>query len=170
MTQSEETSAIWNYYKPRHTHAWNMLILAFRQLEQEEISAEPFKAEYAWENVIIRLWLYRTVIRTLSKLPPIKEEAEKVLRSFDKAFDHRGINGLKALRDMIEHFDDYAANKGRGPAKRASDLNPWRKITRDEYDRGQFNINREKALLAADQMRLDAKQVSAKFIKWYLAQ
>ncbi|MEE9330457.1 MAG: hypothetical protein V3V30_10000 [Parvularculaceae bacterium] len=168
--QPEELSAIWDYYKPRHTHAWNMLVLAFNQLREQEPIGEPFEAEYAWENIILRLWLYRTVVKTLTKLHPVKQEAENTLRSFDKAFDHNGINGLKALRDMIEHFDDYAADHGRGPVTRAGDLDPWRTITRDEYDRGQFMLSREKALLAADEMRANAKQVSDQFIEWYHSQ
>ena len=31
----EEQALIWDYYKPRHTHAWNMLVLSWRGLDQQ---------------------------------------------------------------------------------------------------------------------------------------
>ncbi len=178
MTQPDELACIWDYFKPRHTHAWNMLVLAFQELEGRKFQAETieadslpgFQVEYAWENVIIRLWLYRTVVRTLTKLPPVATDAELILKSFDQAFNQSGINALKALRDMIEHFDDYAAGKGRGAASRERDLDPWRSITIDEYQRGHFNLSRQHALEIADRLRADARCISDKFIAWYRAQ
>lgn len=167
MAHHEKLSTIWHYYKPRHTHSWNMLVIAFQHLGQVQSEAEPFEAEYAWENVILRLWLYRVVVQTLTKLDPVKEKAEEVLRLFDQTFDQKGINNLKALRDMIEHFDDYAAGHGRGAANRGRDLDPWRAITRDEYNRGQFTLLRKDSLLAAVRMRKNAKEVSDDFIAWY---
>lgn len=169
VDQPDELATIWDYYKPRHTHAWNMLVLSFRELEQREPVESGFEIEYSWENAILRLWLYRTVIRTLTKLPPVRANAKQILQKFDQAFDHHGINGLKALRDMIEHFDDYATGQGRGPATRIGDLDPWRSITRDEYKRGNYFLSRQSALLAADQMRSDANRVSDQFIEWYHA-
>lgn len=175
MTQPSELSRVWDYFKPRHTHAWNMLVLAFRELERRGLeAAQPdedalsgFEVEYAWENVIVRLWLYRTVVRTLAKLPPVAADTNLILKSFDQDFDQGGVNALKALRDMIEHFDDYAAGDGRGPVTRERDLDPWRLITVDEYRRGHFSLSRDPALLAADHLRSDAKRTSEKFIAWY---
>lgn len=167
MIERDELSVIWDYYKARHLHAWNMLVIAFDELEQKALVEAGFETEYAWENVIIRLWLYRAVIRTLLKLGPVQSEAKKVLESFDQNFQQGGINSLKALRDMIEHFDDYAAGKGKGPAKRADDLDPWRTVTRDEYNRGRFTLHLGATLIAANQMRLDAASVSDQFIQWY---
>ena len=170
LEDPDELADIWGYYKPRHTHAWNMLALAFRDLEQKSPVAPGFEIEYAWENLILRLWLYRAVVRTLTKLPAVRDRARLVLESFDQEFDHSGVNGLKALRDMVEHFDDYAADQGRGPAQRSSDLDPWRTFTRDEYKRGQFILNRSATLQAASQMRSNAKLVSDEFITWYREQ
>jgi hypothetical protein len=164
----EEQAIIWDYYKPRHTHAWNMLVLSWCELDRlDDMTGVGFETEYFWENFILRLWLYRTTVGTLTKLTAVKDKAENVLNEFDRVFDANGRNGLKALRDMIEHFDDYAAGKGRGPARRESDLDPWREITRDRYERGQFILERQKSYEAAVKMRSDAKCVSDDFIQWY---
>lgn len=161
---------IWDHFKPRHTHAWNMLVLSWRDLDQYQFNDETdsgFEVEYFWENFILRLWLYRTTIRTLTKLNSVKGEAEFVLKTFDGAFDVSGKSSLKALRDMIEHFDDYAAGEGRGPAERERDLDPFRTNTRDRYERGLFCLERHQSYAAAIKLRADAKGVSDKFIQWY---
>ena len=46
---------------------------------------------------------------------------------------------------MIEHFDDYAAGKGRGPATRDGELDPWRSVSRDRFERGRYVIERAPA-------------------------
>jgi hypothetical protein len=170
LSGREEQALIWEYFKPRHSHTWNMLVLSWHELEhlkeQEDIRI-PFEAEYFWENFIIRLWLYRTAIRTLTKLQFVESEAKTVLKSFDDSFLINGRNGLKALRDMIEHFDDYAAGEGRGPVERSRDLDPWRTITKDRYERGVFYLERDQTYDAAIKMRADAKILSDKFIQWY---
>lgn len=164
----EEQAIIWDYYKPRHTHAWNMLVLSWRELDKlnNETDVE-FEIEYYWENFILRLWLYRTTVNTLTKLAVVEGKAKNMLRTFDDAFDANGRNSLKALRDMIEHFDDYAAGTGRGPARRKCDLDPWRIITRDRCERGQFLLERSKSYQAAIELRSSAKCVSDEFIRWY---
>lgn len=165
---NEGQALIWDYYKPRHTHAWNMLVLSWRELEQLADEAEcGFEVEYFWENFILRLWLYRTTVRTLSKLFEVQDEAKIALDNFDSVFIADGRNSLKSLRDMIEHFDDYAAGKGRGPGSRDKDLDPWRIISRDRYERGQFSLQREESYEAAIKLRSDAKRISEKFILWY---
>ncbi len=145
-----------------------MLVLSWRELDRanDEVIV-GFEVEYFWENFILCLWLYRTTVKTLVKLPAVEHEAKNILTLFDRAFDTNGRNGLKAVRDMIEHFDDYAADKGRGPAERNSDLDPWRKVTRDGYERGQFLFERTKSYEAAIKLRSDAKRASDKFIQWY---
>jgi hypothetical protein len=165
----EQQGLIWDYFKPRHTHAWNMLVLSWRELEKfdEEADDSGFNSEYCWENFIIRLWLYRTTVRTLTKLHAVEGRAKGVLKTFDDQFESKGRNGLKALRDMIEHFDDYAAGEGQGPAKRESDLDPWRVVTRDRFERGQFCLERSKSYEAAIKLRSDGKCVSDEFIQWY---
>jgi hypothetical protein len=166
-----EQATIWDYYKPRHTHAWNMLVLAWHQLDQlNDECVIGFETEYYWENFIIRLWLYRTTVRTLTKLTAVQNEANIALKTFDTIFETNGDNGLKAIRDMIEHFDDYAAGVGRGPAQRSTDLDPWRVFTRDRYERGQFCFERKKSYDAAINLRSDAKILSAKFIQWHKSQ
>jgi hypothetical protein len=170
LSDHEDQALIWDYFKPRHTHAWNMLVLSWRELDRYELNVEAdsgFEAEYLWENFILRLWLYRTVIRTLTKLNSVKGEAELVVKTFDSAFDVNGKSSLKALRDMIEHFDDYAAGEGRGPAERERDLDPFRVNTRDRYERGFFCLERHQSYAAAIKLRADAKSVSDKFIQWY---
>lgn len=164
----EEQAIIWDYFKPRHTHAWNMLVLSWRALEHLEDEAElGFEIEYLWENFILRLWLYRVSVKTLTNLVVVKEEVQNALLSFDEAFDTSGRNGLKALRDMIEHFDDYAAGKGRGPARREIDLDPWRKVGQNRYERGEYFMERSKSFNAAIDLRSKAKELSMKFIDWY---
>lgn len=164
----DEQSLIWDYYKPRHTHAWNMLVLSWRELDQlTEETDVGFETEYFWENFILRLWLYRTTVRTLIKLDIVKGAAQDALASFDTKFQINGRNGLKALRDVIEHFDDYAAGVGRGPAERDKDLDPWRSVTKDRYERGQFILSRTTSYEAAIKLRTDAKAVSDNFIEWY---
>jgi len=166
-SSKEEQALIWDYYKPRHTHAWNMLVLSWRELDQPDDEATiDFEVEYYWENFIIRLWLYRTTVKTLTKLAEVKNEAETALSTFDSVFDVGGRNGLKALRDMYEHFDDYAAGIGYGPASRAENLDPWRFISRDRYERGQFVLDRKQSYDAAIKLHSDAKCVSDKLIQW----
>ena len=168
MSDREEQGLIWDYFKPRHTHAWNMLVLSWRELDQSKDEAEVgFEIEYSWENFILRLWLYRTTIRTLTKLKFVEDEAKHILKKFDGSFDANGLNALKALRDMIEHFDDYAADEGSGPARRKRDLDPWRQITRERYERGLFRLERHQSYEAAVNLRADAKDVSDKFIQRY---
>jgi hypothetical protein len=164
----DEQAVVWDFYKPRHTHAWNMLVLSWRHLDQiDDLTDLDFTTEYHWENFILRLWLYRTTVMTLTRLVSIEGEARQAVQKFDHAFCNDGKNQLKALRDMIEHFDDYAVGVGRGPAKRDSDLDPWRSFTRDQYERGRFCLERASSYSAAIELRSDATRASAAFISWY---
>ena len=58
------------------------------------------------------------------------------------------------IRDMIEHWDDYAAGKGRGPADRLRDLDPWRKVTADRFERGSFTLELTTSFDAAVELEL----------------
>ena len=166
---TETQSRIWDFYKPRHTHAWNMLVLAWRHLVGAD-GHNGFETEYFWENFIIRLWLYRAVIQTLAKLDAVQSDALQILAIFDREFEVNGMNGLKAIRDMVEHFDDYAANEGRNKKfERDKDLDPWRVIDRDRYEREQFLLYRKKSFDAANELRSNSKIVSGKYIDWYKA-
>ncbi len=168
MQDREKQSVIWDYYKPRHTHAWNMLVLSWRALEEiNKDNEEHFNEEYLWENFIIRLWLYRTTIKTLTRIDVVSLEAKGIISTFDRCFEVDGHNGLKAIRDMIEHFDEYAMGKGHGSATRESELDPWRKVSRDRFERGRFVFERASAYNAAIALRSDAKRVSDAFIAWY---
>jgi hypothetical protein len=170
LPDHEKQAVVWDFYKPRHTHAWNMLVLSWQALEAfTEDHRTAFEDEYLWENFIIRLWLYRTTVRTLTRLPVVSFEAKGIIATFDSCFEVSGKNGLKAIRDMIEHFDDYAAGLGRGPATREGELDPWRTVTRDRFERGRFVIERATAYDAAIRLRSDAKQASDKFIAWIWA-
>jgi hypothetical protein len=170
LPDNEKQAIIWDYYRPRHIHAWNMLVWSWRALDAFTDGPEtPFEAEYLWENFIIRLWLYRTTVRTLTHLHVVSAEAKGIIAAFDVCFHANGKNCLRGMRDMIEHFDDYAAGAGRGPATREGELDPWRTITRETYERGQFLIERETAWEAAMALRSEAKRVSDLFIAWYKA-
>jgi len=70
---------------------------------------------------------------------------------------------------MIEHFDDYAADTGRGPATCYGELDPWRTTGRDRFERGRFAIEMATAYDAAITLRSEAKRVSDAFIAWYKA-
>jgi len=166
LESAEQLSIIWDYWKPRHTYAWNMFVISSNTLQATKIDGS-FELEYAWENYIIRLWLYRAVVKTLVKFHPSKRIIQKALKDFDKTFSSGGINALKTYRDMIEHFDDYALGKGRGPASREVDLDPWRSIGPDKYERGRFHFDRNEMLVAANELRLKANTGSDAFIKWY---
>ena len=168
VLDAEAQSLIWDFYKPRHTHSWNMLVLSWRALDQFDTEPDTgFEIEYLWENFIIRLWLYRTTVRTLTKLTIVKDDAENALEAFDGSFCIAGTHGLKAIRDMIEHFDDYAAGVGRGPAVRDKHLDPWRIHSKEHYERGDLRLDRMKSYKAADKLRADAKTISDKFVRWY---
>ena len=170
LPDHEKQGIVWDYYKPRHTHSWNMLVLAWRALEAFTPGPEAaFEDEYLWENFIIRLWLYRTTVKTLTRLDAVADDAKGIIATFDRSFQQGGKNGLKAIRDMIEHFDDYAAGVGRGPATREGELDPWRTVTPDRFERGRFALDRAMAYDAAIQLRTDAKRVSDKFIAWIWA-
>jgi hypothetical protein len=165
-TTADEQCIIWDYYKPRHTHAWNILQLATQQLvEAPHVSG--FETEYAWENLIIRLCLYRNTVNTVTKISVVADEAKKIVQRFDSKFTQNEKNSLIALRNMLEHFDDYAAGHGRGPAERHADLDPWRTVTVEKFSRGQFELELYPSMEAANTLRLDAKSVSDKFISWY---
>lgn len=166
MSTADEQCVIFDYYKPRHTHAWNMLQIAAQQLV-EIPNVSGFETEYAWENLIIRLCLYRNTVNTLTKIYVVTDEAKKVVQQFDSKFTRNEKNSLIALRNMLEHFDDYAAGLGRGPAERPTDLDPWREVTVEKFCRGQFELKLHLSMEAADALRLDAKSVSDKFISWY---
>jgi hypothetical protein len=167
-TDREKQALIWDFFKPRHTHTWNMLVISWQEIEKcDNESVRQFDVEYLWENFIIRLWLYRAAVKTLTKISTVKSDASDSIRIFDSCFDTDGKNGLKALRDMIEHFDDYAAGEGHGPGRRERDLDPWRTITKDQYERGVFLLDRHKSYEAAINLRANAKKVSDKFIEWY---
>jgi hypothetical protein len=167
LLSKEDQALIWDYFKPRHTITWNMLVLSWRELETYTQTFVPFEIEYLWQNFIIRLWLYRITVKTLEKLPAVQSDARLAVKAFDDSFQENGQNTLKALRDMIEHFDDFAAGKGRGPLDRGRDLDPWRTVTNDRFERGNFSLERSSTYEAAIQMRADAKAVSDKFIHWY---
>ena len=168
MTQPKiDQRLIWDYYKPRQTHSWNMVCLALNTLEQlDPAEGLRFEAEYCWENLIIRLWLHRTTVRTLTKIDRIAASARDAVKRFDAQFAMNGRNGLKALRDMIEHFDDYAAGNGRGPGQRETDLDPWRSFTKDYYERGGFRLERVKSFDAIVALQRDAKMASDDLIGW----
>lgn len=128
-----------------------------------------FEDEYLWENFIIRLSLYRTTVRTLTHIHVVKADADGIIPEFDKCFQSNGRNGLKAIRDVIEQIEGNAAGKGRGPATRSGELDPWRTVTRDRFERGRCAIQRSKAYAAAVTLRSQAKRVCALFIEWQQA-
>jgi hypothetical protein len=161
-----EQGLIWSYYKPRHLHSWNMLQIAAQQLVLTDDSL-GFELEYGWENLIIRLCLYRNTVNTLTNLDSVRDGTLQILGRFDNEFTQNKINALLGLRNMLEHFDDYAAGRGRGPAQRNADLDPWRVITADRYCRGQFELALDSTMKAADNLCLEAKNVEKKFIDWY---
>lgn len=62
LLERDEQALIWDFYKPRHTHAWNMLVFSWREPDQLNDQTDAgFETEYFWENFILRLWLYRTL-------------------------------------------------------------------------------------------------------------
>lgn len=100
-----------------------MLVLSWRALKTlADENAEEFEDENLWENFIIRLWLYRTTVKTLTRA--VCADARDNIAKFDQSFEADGQNGLKAIRNMIEHFDDSGAGKGRGPATRRRASSP----------------------------------------------
>ncbi|KQV46406.1 hypothetical protein ASD07_13055 [Duganella sp. Root336D2] len=143
-----------------------MLQVAAQQLAKTAKTVD-FETEYAWENLIIRLSLYRNTVKTLTNLPSVAPDAEQALSRFDAEFTQGGKNALISLRNMFEHFDDYATGAGRGPAERNLDLDPWRSIAVEEFSRGQFKILLSPSMAAANYLRSDAEAVSDKFIRWY---
>ena len=91
MNDVESQSLIWDYYKPRHTHSWNMLQIAAKCLyETKQTEDEDFETEYAWENLIIRLALYRNTVKTLAQLDSVKDKANEIIHDFDLTFEQNG--------------------------------------------------------------------------------
>jgi hypothetical protein len=164
----DEQSVVWDFYKPRHTHAWNMLVLSYRAFDTFD-EEDGFACEYCWENFIIRLWLYRTTVNTLTKIDFIKDEAVAAVAAFDLPFMIGGDNALRAIRNMLEHFDEYAADDGRGPATRRGELDPWRAVSPDRFERGRFVIDRAVAYNTAIALRAAATALSKKFTDHYKA-
>lgn len=143
-----------------------MLVLSWRELDRAKDNDEDgFESECFWKNFILRLWLYRTTVQILTKLSSVKCEAKDILKSFDAVFTTNEENTLKTLRDVFEHFDDYAADMGRNAkVDRVRDVDPWRIVTTERYERGQFVLERKTSYAAAIKLRDDAKQVSDSFI------
>lgn len=154
-TPDSSNAVIWDYYKPRHTHAWNMLVLSWRELYRfdEPRRIKGFEIEYAWENFILRLWLYRVTVNTLTTMDLVTKDAKTAIAKFDQAFMIKDINTLQAIRNMFEHFDEYAAGLGRGPATRADHLDPSRPLNSRYFVRDNITIDRMKAFDAAKHLR-----------------
>jgi len=68
-----------------------MLVLSWQQLDQfDEGVGLVFEDEYHWENFILRLWLYRTTIKALTKIQVVEADARSALTEFDRAFSFNG--------------------------------------------------------------------------------
>lgn len=68
-----------------------MLVISWAALENlDDTDDYEFEIEYSWENFIIRIWFYRTTVNTLTKLSVVDDDAQNVLKLFDKAFDANG--------------------------------------------------------------------------------
>ena len=100
LLSREEQAVVWDYFKPRHTHAWNMLVLSWSQLDQLDNNETElgFETEYHWENFILRLWLYRTTVKTLTRLQTVEGDAKSAINEFDNVFSLNGRNQLKGNR------------------------------------------------------------------------
>jgi hypothetical protein len=95
--------------------------LQCRRLE----SVEPEDAEFVlrrWADfdfLVVALTRLRRATGLAAKIPQLQAPLGTALGQFDKALPH-----LKKMRDVAEHFDDYAVDQGRqkGVARQALEV------------------------------------------------
>ena len=160
MNDLENQYLIWDYCRQRHIHTWNRLQLAVKQLAETN-TTENSEIEYEWENLVIRMVIYRYSARNLVRLKCVKKNASKINKQFDSAFRINGTHVLMALYNRFEHFDTYhAIGKGK-------ELDPHRTITVEEYNHGTLKLQLSQCIQATTELRNSANEVSHEFIEWY---
>jgi hypothetical protein len=86
-------------------------------------SAEPedsrfvFRKWVDFDSLVVALTRFRRAAVLAANIPEIEPPMKDALKEFDSS-----LPDLKRLRDVAEHFDDYAANKGRNRAVGRKDL------------------------------------------------
>jgi len=93
--------------------------LQVRRLQADEPNDGPFvlRRWFDFDCLVVALLRLRRAVTLAATIPAITEPLTEALRSFDEA-----IPDLKRLRDVAEHFDDYALEKGRRPDVGRRDL------------------------------------------------
>jgi len=100
-------------YERVRRHA-NMLLWAIDLQCRRLRSSEPedtafvFRKFIDFEFLIVLLTRFRRVVKLASNIPEIKSAITLALNEFDS-----NLPQLKKLRDVAEHIDDYAIDKGR---------------------------------------------------------
>jgi hypothetical protein len=86
-------------------------------------SAEPedgrfvFREWFDFDSLVVALTRLRRAAVLAANIPEIEPPMKGALKEFDSS-----LPALKRLRDVAEHFDDYAVDKGRNRAVGRKDL------------------------------------------------
>jgi len=160
MNDLENQCLIWDNYRQRHIHTWNMLQLAVKHLAETK-TTENSEIQYAWENLVIRMVIYRYTVKNLVRLKCVNKKANMINKKFDSVFRINGRHVLMALYNVFKHFDEYKAND------RGKELDPYGTITVEEYNHGTLKLQLSQCIQAATELRNGANYVGHEFIEWY---
>lgn len=78
-----------------------------RSLEPED-DGFVFRKWVDFDFLIVALTRFRRAVKLAANIPEIQSEIATALKQFDSALPH-----LKKMRDVAEHIDDYAIEKGK---------------------------------------------------------
>lgn len=76
---------------------------------------DPWERLYDCEFLIGALWRFRSAIRIAENVPDVAPQVRRLLERFDAS-----LPGLRKMRNVLEHADDYGVDAHHFLAKRAS--------------------------------------------------
>lgn len=88
--------------------AINLQCRRLRSPEPEDENGFVLRKWADFDFLIVALTRFRRAVKLAANIPEIHSEVITALKEFDSALPH-----LKKMRDVAEHIDDYAIEKGR---------------------------------------------------------
>jgi hypothetical protein len=120
------------------------------QIQRRRLSTdEPEDGEFIFRRwadfqfFIIALTRLRRAAALAAKVPALASDIQKAIHEFDAA-----VPALKNMRDVAEHFDDYALDKGRTKSVRRAQLEVG-SFNNTELEWLGYRLNADDALKAA---------------------
>lgn len=88
--------------------AIDLQVRRVRSMEPEENGGFIFRKWFDFDMLVVALTRLRRAAGLAASIPEIKASMMSALKEFDSA-----LPSLKRFRDVAEHFDDYAVDRGR---------------------------------------------------------